>query len=112
MCIAFLRQLVVVVTLGAFLNAGAMQLAFPLQAAPADMAMMTPADGTAPMPCKDMMPICMTDLGCVLMIGLPSAPPALTMTLLFWSRVHYGEPARLAEGLTRKPALDPPIFIG
>ena len=112
MCLAFLRQLVVVVTLGALLNAGAMQLAFPLQAAPPDMAMMTPADGTVPMPCKGTMPVCMTDLGCVLMIGLPSAPPALTMTLLSWSRVHYGEPAQLAEGLTRKPALDPPIFLG
>lgn len=108
-----IRHLVLVITLGAFLGAGAMRVSWPVQAAASSgITMMTPADGDAPMPCKGMAPTCMTDLGCIFMIGLPTVSPALTMTRLSLSRIRYGDLAQVADGLTRKPALDPPIFPG
>ena len=118
-----IRQVILFITLGTFLGAGMIQAAWPVQAtASPGMAMVTPAmvtpgavtpaDGGAPMPCKGKVPTCMTDLGCIFMIGLPAVSPALTMTRLSLSRIHYGDLAQLAGGFTRKPALDPPIFPG
>ena len=107
------RHVVLVITLGAFLSAGLAQAAWPLQAAASpNTTMMADAGSDAPMPCKGMTPACMTDLGCIFMIGMPIVSPALSMTRLSWSRVSYGDLAQLADGLTRKPALDPPIFLG
>ena len=108
-----IRQVILLITLGAFLGAGTMQGAWPVQAAAAPgMTMMAQADGDAPMPCKGMASTCMTDLGCIFMIGLPTVSPALTMTRLSWKPIRYGDPIQIAGGLTSKPALDPPIFPG
>jgi hypothetical protein len=116
-----IRHVILVITLGAFLSADVMQLMWPIQATASPAMTMTMAyadganaDGAAPMPCqgKGMTSDCMTDLGCVFMIGLPTTPATLTMTFLTWKRVNYSELTQLAVGLTRKPALDPPIFFG
>ena len=107
------RHAVLVITLSAFLSAGLAQAASPAQAVPFHTMKMTPQAGNdAPMPCKGMTPACMTDLGCIYMIGMPAVAPALSMTRLSWSRVRYGELSQRVDGLTRKPALDPPIFLG
>ena len=109
----FVQHLLLAIALGAFLGAGVMQGAGPVQAgASSGMTTMTQAGDDAPMPCKGMTPACMSDLGCVLMIGLPSVSLAPTMTRLSWQRVRYDSLAQSADGLTRKPALDPPIFLG
>ena len=113
MRLRFLRHVVLVIMLGAFLSAGLVQAAWPLQAAAShNMTMAADAGSDAPMPCKGMTPACMTDLGCIFMIGMPILSPALSMTRLSWSRVSYADLAQLVDGLTRKPALDPPIFLG
>ena len=107
------RHVVLVITLGAFLSAGLMQAAWPVQAAASpNMTMIADTGSNAPMPCKGTTPACMTDLGCIFMIGMPIMSPTLSMTRLSWSRVSYGELAQLVDGLTRKHALDPPIFLG
>jgi hypothetical protein len=107
------RHVVLVITLGAFLSAGSVRAAWPVQAAAShDVTMMAQAGSDAPMPCKGMTPACMTDFGCIFMIGMPTVSQALSMNRLSWSPVSYGELFQLAAGLTRKPALDPPIFLG
>ena len=108
------QRVVWVITLGAFFGAGMMQPAWSNYAAPSSpaMAMMSQADDAAPMPCKGMAPACMTDLGCIVMIGMPTVPSVLTATRLSWSRVRYDYLSKSADSLARKPALDPPIFLG
>ena len=109
----FVQHIILVIALGAFLGSSVAQGVWPVQTrASPGMTTMTQADGNAPMPCKGMTPACMSDLGCVFMIGLPSVSPTPTMTRLSWQRVRYDSLAQSADGLTRKPALDPPIFLG
>jgi hypothetical protein len=113
MRLRLIRHFIFVIALGAFLGAGVMQGVWPVRIdASSDMTTMAQAGDDAPMPCKGMMPACMTDLGCIFMIGLPTISPTQTMTRLAWRRVHYDSRAQSADGLTRKPALDPPIFLG
>ena len=105
------RRVLVVITLGAFLSAGVAQAAWPVRdAASHGMTMMAQADGSEPMPCTGMTPACMSDLGCIFIIGLPTVSSPETMTHLSWSRVNYRDLSRITGGLTHKPALDPPIF--
>jgi hypothetical protein len=62
------------------------------------------------MPCKGMVPGCVTDLGCVFLISL--AAPALTLvTVTAWSSVTYPGLDRALHGRTVKPALGPPISL-
>ena len=106
-------HVILVITLGAFLGAGMMQGAWPVQAAASPvMTMVTQPDGDARMPCEGMAPTCVTDLGCIFMIGLPTVSLAPTMTRLCWKRIRYGDLAQIAGGLTPKPALDPPMCPG
>ena len=112
MRILLFRHIVLVITLVAFLMGGVAQATWPVQPASHDMTMMAQAGSDAPMPCKGMTPACMTDLGCIFMIGMPTVSPVLMMTRLSWSRVRYGALSQRVDGLTRKPALDPPIFLG
>ena len=113
MWLRFVQHLILVIALGAFLGASVAQGMWPAQtgAAPG-VTTMVQTDGDAPIPCKGMTPACMTDLGCVFMIGLPSVSPTLTMTRLSRQHVRYDKLAQSADGLTPKPALDPPIFLG
>lgn len=110
-----IRHLILLITLGAFLGAGVVQAAWPTKSeASTEMAMMPGNDAGVAMPCpgKTMVPGCMTDLGCIFMIGLPTISPSATMTRLSWIRVSYGDLSQVSDGLTHKPALGPPIFRG
>jgi hypothetical protein len=113
MRLRLIQHLILVIAVGAFLGAGVMQGVWPAQTeASSDMTTMTQAGDDAPMPCNGMTPTCMTHLGCVFMIGLPTISPTPAMTRLSWLRVRYDSLAQSDDGLTRKPALDPPIFLG
>src|SRR4051794_24694221 len=113
MCFRLLRQLVVLVTLGAFLSAGVVQ-AMPSATASSPRMAMTmvmdmAADGT-PAPCQEKMPGCMIDLGCIFMVGL-LMPPTPTVTQLSWSAVTYWLRSSFGTGLSHKPPLNPPISL-
>ena len=91
----------------------------PVVAVPMDMDMtagmaMAAQDGnsdSAPTPCKGMAPGCMTELGCVFMIGVPIPIPQITVKLA-WVPVSYAWPsAMLDEGRIRIPDLRPPIRL-
>jgi hypothetical protein len=113
MPLRLLRQIVFLVTLGAFLSVGVTQ-AMPRAVAPSpSMAAMTmdmATDGSMPAPCQEKMPGCMLDLGCIFMIGLP-LPATPTVTQLSWSSVTYWMTSAVPAGLSRKPALNPPISL-
>ena len=62
------------------------------------------------MPCKGMVPSCVTDLGCVFLISL-AAPDLTLVTVTAWSSVTYPGLDRALHGRTIKPALSPPISL-
>ena len=62
------------------------------------------------MPCKGMLPGCVSDLGCIFLLTLP-APDLTFMTVTAWSSVSYDNPSQGLHGRTIKPALGPPILI-
>ena len=117
----FARLVVTAITICAFLGAGLMQNVPSAQADTAGMAMMADqgGDDVAPMPChgtqkqapcKDKVPGCMTDLGCLFVVGIP-APPTRVGEHLAWGRVTYWATDNLAEGVTPEPDLGPPIRL-
>ena len=64
--------------------------------------------GDNKMPCKGMLPGCVTDLGCIFFVTLP--PPGLTvLSVTAWSSVSYDNASQGIHGRTIKPALGPPI---
>jgi hypothetical protein len=62
------------------------------------------------MPCKGMVPGCVTDLGCIFLISL-AAPDLTLVTVTAWSSVAYPGLNRALRGRTIKPALGPPISL-
>jgi hypothetical protein len=114
------RLVVVAVTIVAFLGAGLVQNMPSAQADTAGMAMVAdqgdggaamPCHGTQkPDPCKDKASGCMTDLGCIFVVGIP-APAAPAVSGPAWFRVAYWQAVRLAEGVTPEPYLGPPIRL-
>ena len=60
------------------------------------------------MPCKGMLPGCVSDLGCIFLIGLP-APDFTVVTVTAWSSVSYAPASQGLRGRTIKSALGPPI---
>jgi len=114
------RLVIVAITICAFLGAGLVQNAPSAQMGAADgaMAMAMQADGAAAMPChetqappcKDKVPGCMIDLGCVFVVGIP-VPPAPAVSGPAWFRVAYWQSTRLAEGVVLEPFLGPPIRL-
>ena len=60
------------------------------------------------MPCKGMLPGCITDLGCIFLVSLPS-PDLTLVTVTAWSFVRYDHTSQGLHGRTIKPALGPPI---
>jgi hypothetical protein len=86
-----------------------------LQAMPTGMDMTVAASSgtpdTAPMPCKGMTPACMTDQGCIFMIGVP-VPIAPAAVDLAWAPVTWHwSPVEVADGRIRAPELRPPIRL-
>jgi hypothetical protein len=62
------------------------------------------------MPCKGMLPGCVTDLGCIFLVSLPAPDPTL-VTVTAWSSVIYTGSSELLRGRSIKPALGPPISL-
>ncbi len=62
------------------------------------------------MPCKGKLPNCMTDIGCIFLLSMPT--PDLTLfTTTGWSPVIYNNAPGALHGRTIKPALGPPISL-
>ncbi len=112
------RLIIAAITICAFLGAGLMQNMPSAQAGTADGPMAMQADGAAAMPChdtqappcKDKVPGCMTDLGCIFVVGIP-VPPAPAVSGPAWFRLAYWQATRLAEGVVLEPFLGPPIRL-
>ena len=64
--------------------------------------------GDNKMPCKGMLPGCVTDLGCIFLVSLP-APDLTLVGVTAWSSVSYDNASQGLHGRTVKPALGPPI---
>ena len=60
------------------------------------------------MPCKGMLPGCISDLGCIFLVSLP-APDLTLVGMTAWSSVSYDNASHGLHGRTIKPALGPPI---
>jgi hypothetical protein len=108
------RRLFAILFAVAFFGASTLRV-MPAVAMPAGMDMTVAAHGaapdTAPMPCKGMTPACMTDVGCIFMIGVP-VPVAPMVVDLAWAPVtwHWW-PVEVAAGRVRAPELRPPIRL-
>jgi len=72
------------------------------------MAMQSMSDGSMPC-CPEKAPACITDIGCVFLVGLPLLP-SLASTRLSWSTLTYAVSHDVREGLSLQPALGPPIL--
>lgn len=120
MRLRLVRLVIAVVTVCAFLGASLIQNVPSAQADTAGMAMMAdqsgdgaamPCHGTQkPTPCKDKVPGCMTDLGCLFVVALP-APHTRVAERLAWGAVTYWATDNLAEGVTPEPYIGPPIRL-
>ena len=111
-----LRQIVTVLIVTAYIGATTLQLT-PAHAANVDMnhaamsGMMQDQDHPGEkMPCKGMLPGCVTDLGCIFLVSLP-VPNLTLVTLTAWSTVFYNTASKGLRGRTIKPALVPPISL-
>ena len=112
-----LRRIFALLIVTAYLGATMLQVA-PTYAANADMSgssmagmMQHEQDGQADkMPCKGMLPNCMTDIGCIFLVTLPT-PDLNFFTRTSWSSVIYGGASEALRGRTIKPALGPPISL-
>src|SRR5215471_17632154 len=110
MPVNLLRQIVTLLIVTAYIGATTLQ-AVPSYAAAADTnhaamgGMMHDQDHPADkMPCKGMLPGCVTDVGCIFFVTLP--PPGLTvLTVTAWSSVSYDNASQGMNGRTIKPAL-------
>jgi hypothetical protein len=68
-------------------------------------------DGTGDKtPCKGMPPRCVTDIGCILLVSMPT-PDLGLFTMTSWSSVIYDNASEALRGRTIKPALGPPISL-
>ncbi|WP_090664953.1 hypothetical protein [Belnapia rosea] len=120
MLLRLARLVIAVITVCAFLGAGVVQTVSPAQSDTAAMTMLADqgADSAAmpchgnqkPPPCQDKVPGCMTDLGCIFVVGIP-VPPAPAVSGPAWSQVAYWQSVRLAEGVSLEPYLGPPIRL-
>ena len=111
-----LRQILALVIVTAYVGATVFQVA-PVFAAGTDMSrssmngMMHEQDSPGDkMPCKGMLPGCVTDLGCIFLVSLPTPNVAL-FTVTAWSSVIYTGSSELLRGRSIKPALGPPISL-
>jgi hypothetical protein len=116
MPVKLLRQILALLIVTAYVGATVFQVA-PVFAAGTDMSrssmngMVHEQDSPGDkMPCKGMLPGCVTDLGCIFLVSLP-APDLTLATVTAWSSVIYAGSSRSLRGRTIKPALGPPISL-
>ena len=111
-----LRRILALLIVTAYVGATMFQVA-PTYAANAAMSsssmngMMHEQDGQGDkMPCKGMLPGCVTDLGCIFLVSVP-APYLTLVTMTAWSSVIYTGSSESLRGRSIKPALGPPISL-
>jgi hypothetical protein len=111
-----LRRILTLLIVTAYISATMFQVA-PSYAANAGMSsaamngMMHEHNGQGEkMPCKGMLPNCVTDIGCIFLVSLP-APDLTLVALTAWSSVIYNNTSEGSRGRTIKPALRPPISL-
>ena len=116
MPVKLLRRILVLLIVTAYVGATMLQVA-PTYAASSDMSrssmagMMHEPDGqTDKMPCKGMLPACITDIGCIFLVSVPT-PDLTLVTTTTWSSVIYDYASDALRGRTIKPALGPPISL-
>ena len=116
MPVKLLRRILTLLIVTAYISATMFQVA-PTYAANADVSrssmngMMHEQDGPGEkMPCKGMLPNCMTDIGCIFLVTLPT-PDVNLFTRTSWSSVIYDSASDALHGRTIKPALGPPISL-
>ena len=102
-----LRRVIALIILTAYVGAVMVQFV-PLAHAMAGIAHHQDAP-TDKIPCKGTVSPCISDLGCVFLMGLATTPDPTLLTLTAWSAVQYpGSPDAL-QGRSVKPAIGPPI---
>jgi hypothetical protein len=116
MPLTLLRWLLALVIVTAYVGATVLQVT-PTYAANADMSrpamggMMHEQDSSGDkMPCKGILPGCVTDLGCIFLVSLPASNITL-FTVTAWSSVIYDNASEGLRGRSIKPALGPPISL-
>jgi hypothetical protein len=116
MPVKLLRQILSVLIVTAYVGATMLQAA-PTYAANAGMSgssmngMMHEHDSPGDkMPCKGMLPNCVTDIGCIFLVTVPT-PDLNLFTTTNWSSVIYDNASDALRGRTIKPALGPPISL-
>jgi hypothetical protein len=116
MPVKLLRRIFALLMVTAYVGATVFQVA-PVFAADTDMSrsstngMMHEHDSPGDkMPCKGMLPNCVTDIGCIFLVSLP-APDLTLATMTAWSVVIYDNASEGVRGRTIKPALGPPISL-
>jgi len=116
--VKLLRRIVSLLIVTAYLAAGMIQApAMAVHPAMANAAMDGMAmTGTVPqdggnhgMPCKGSLPGCVTELGCMFMVGLAAPPELGLLAAPAWSPVAYPPLHETFGGRSIKPALGPPI---
>jgi hypothetical protein len=116
MPVKLLRLILALLIVTAYVGATVFQAA-PVSAADADVSrssmngMMHEHDGQGDkMPCKGMLPNCVTDLGCIFLVSVPT-PDLNLFTVTIWSSVIYYNASEALRGRTIKPAIGPPISL-
>ena len=61
------------------------------------------------MPCNSTPAPCVTDLGCIFLVGLPSMPDPTLLCLTAWALIHYPGSRDTLHGRSIEPAIGPPI---
>src|SRR5712671_6148841 len=91
MSVNLLRRILALLIVTAYVGATVLQVA-PANANMSSSSingMMHEQDGQGDkMPCKGMLPGCVTDLGCIFLVSLPAPDPTL-VTMTAWSSVTY-----------------------
>lgn len=107
---ALIRRLVIVLSLLAFVGTGLAETTTVAWTEPPGNAMVSGAS-EAPMPCCPAKALsCVTDAGCVFLVGLPM-PQSLVSVNFAWSLLAYRISHDDGEGLSIQPALGPPILL-
>jgi hypothetical protein len=117
MPVKLLRQILTLLIVTAYIST-TLQHVVPSYAADMNHAAMSHTDMTGmmhdqdnsghKMPCKGMLPGCVSDLGCIFLVSLP-APDLTLVNVTAWSSISYDNAPQGLRGRTIKPALGPPI---
>jgi hypothetical protein len=116
MPVKLLRRIFALLIVTAYVGATVLQAALTY-AAHADMShssmngMMHEHDSPGDkMPCKGMLPNCVTDIGCIFLVSLPT-PDLTLVAMTAWSSVTYLGSSQSLRGRSIKPPLGPPISL-